>query len=380
MNEAHSGQCPVSVASLSVAARKAVDPATPLPARMMAARGLAPMPPRELVTVQYVLTYDPDEKIQAAARQAIEKLDARVANAVLGDTALDPHVLGFLAESLAQRDAEVEKVLLNPSTPSRAFVQVAAVASQETCELIANNQARLLDEPEIARGLIRNPRSLKSTTDRVIDFLVRSGILLDGLPEFELAVLRLGTEDRLKAADNFALPSEFVDESFLSPEEREQLAATRRMIGEDEVLGDEVADDARAKNIDLWLREATLGEKVAMATKGNKVARARLLRDSNRVVAMAAITSPAITDPEVVSAAQSRIAHQDVIAFISRQKDWLRNYQVKVALVNNPKCPVAEAMKIVPALQRKDLRAVSVSKNVSGAVRNQAIQLQKTRT
>jgi hypothetical protein len=376
--------CPISLEALSPAARKAADPAGPAPARMMAARGMAPMPPKDLVTAQFVLTFDPDAKIADAARGSLAKLDARIANAVLGDASLDPHVLGYLAETLAERDAEVERLLLNNSTPSSAFVAVAAVCSQEICEVIANNQARLLEEAEIARALTRNPRALRSTVDRTIDFLVRSGIVLEGAPEFEAALLRLGADDRMRAANAVDVPLEFIDASFLSEEERAQLAGERRLITDDEqVIEDEGLSSDQVthfmRNFEKWYRDANLSEKVAMATKGNKTARARLVRDTNRVVAMAAITSPAISEPEVVAAAQSRIAHQDVVSYIARQRDWVRNYAVKVALVNNPKCPVPEAMKLVPSLQRKDLRALAVSKNVSGAVRAQAQNLGRQR-
>ena len=73
----------------------------------------------------------------------------------------------------------------------------AKVGSENICEIIANNQARLLERPEIARGLTKNPNALKSTIDRVVDFLVRSSVILDGVAEFEQALLRLTGEERL---------------------------------------------------------------------------------------------------------------------------------------------------------------------------------------
>ena len=100
--------CPLPLDALSAAARKAVEASTPLPARMMAARGLAPMAPKDLVTAQYVLTFDADAKIREAARGALEKLDPRLANAVLGDTAMPALVLGYLGVALAARDADVD--------------------------------------------------------------------------------------------------------------------------------------------------------------------------------------------------------------------------------------------------------------------------------
>lgn len=377
MTEPQTGQCPIPLESLTPAARKAVDAATPVPARMMAARGMAPMPPKDLVTAQFVLTFDADPKIQDAARSSLAKLDARIANAVLSDATINPHVLGHLAEALVTRDADVEKLLLNPSTPSSAVVQVALHASESVCELIANNQARLIEQPEIARSLTKNPRALRSTVDRVIDFLVRSSIILDGVTEFEQALLRLGSDDRLKAADAVALPKEFLDETFLTPEERAELANTRKLIVDEE--GEELEENEAKKTLEQILKDMTTGEKVAFATKGNKAVRTRLIRDTNRVVALAAITAPSVSELEIVQAAQSRTVHQDVIAHIANQKDFLKIYPVKVALTNNPKCPLPLAMKLVATLQRKDVKALSLSKNVPAGVRNLAIKMVKER-
>jgi hypothetical protein len=365
--------CPIPLDALAPTVRKAVDAAAPVPARMMAARGLAPMAPKDLVTAQYVLTFDPDAKVRDAARGALEKLDARIANAVLSDTALSPYVLGFLGVALAARDADVERVLLNPSTPSAAFVDIALVASENICEVIANNQARLLEEPEIARSLTKNARALKSTVDRVIDFLVRSSVFLEGVLEFEQAMLRLGADERVKAAEAIDIPREFLDEAYLSAEERK-----RQIIGDDEVVEEE--EQLRVNpSVEQLLKDRTLGEKVALATRGNKAVRSRLLRDSNRVVAMAAITAPTLTELEVVSASQSRIVHQDVIAYIGTQKDWVKLYPVKVGLANNPKCPLPTSMKLVPLLQKKDVKSLAVSKNVPAGVRNLASRLMKER-
>ena len=365
--------CPIPLDALSGAAKKAADPSSPVPARMMAARGMAPMAPRELVTVQYMLTFDPDEKVRDSATASLANLDARIANAALPDTGLNPFVLAYLAVALAPRDADVERILLNPSTPSAAFVDVAKIASEAVCEIIANNQARLLQEPEIARSLITNANVPKSTKDRVIDFLVRNSIVLDGVGEFEQALLRLNKDERLKAADAVNIPLEFLDHSLLTPEQKAELES-RRLIADE---GDEVEEEEEKKGLEQKIRDMSTGDKIAFATKGNKEVRTRLMRDPNRIVALASISSPSVTEIEVGEAARSRVVHQDVIGYICNQKDWVKQYPIKVALANNPKCPLPQAMKFVTLLRKKDLKALSVSKNVPAAVRIQALKLVK---
>lgn len=361
--------CPIREDLLPAAVTRNVGAQAPKPLRLMTARGLAPMAPRDLVTAQFVLTFDPEDTIRAAAEKSLATLDQRIANAVLSDTSLHPEVLVYLARASASDDAYLEKLLLNPSTPPAAFSAVADRCSEQICELIASNQAQLLAEPEIARQLSQNPSALKSTIDRAIDFLVRNGVLLEEVKAFEDAFLRLNGEERLKAANNIDLPTEMVDPS----EVRE-----RQFIEDDE----DAAENEDVKlSILAKLRTFNVAQKVAAATKGNKTVRTECLRDTNRLVAVAAVTSPKITEPEILAASHSRLVHQEVILTIIRDKknNWVRNYQVKVALVNNPKTPVPEAVRMVPALNARDLKAVARSRNVAAGVRNRANQIAKGR-
>lgn len=364
--------CPIPLDALPPMARRAVDPSSPIPARMMAARGMAPMQPRELVTAQFALTFDLDAKVKESAEKSLANLDPRIANAVLGDAQLSPHVLEYLAAVLAYRDAEIERILLNPSTPERAYVHVAELCSEHVAEIIANNQARLLKAPEIARALTRNPHARKATVDRVIDFLVRNSIILDDAIEFERALLRLTGEERLKMADAVDLPKEFL-EGYDGGDDED---GEQRLI-EDEGEGTE-EDDGKRKSIEMLLRTMSTGQKVAFATKGNKTVRKRLMTDANRVVALAAITSPAITETEIAEAARSRVVHGDVIQYISNQKDFTKNYQIRLALVQNPKTPVPKAMAFVNSLQKRDIKQLAVNKSVPSPIRTLAMKMRKT--
>ena len=103
------------------------------------------------------------------------------------------------------------------------------------------------------------------------------------------------------------------------------------------------------------------------------------MRDTNRMVALAAITSPAITEQEVITAAQSRTVHADVVAHIARDKknNWIRNYQVRNALVSNPKTPLPDAMRLLPLLNPRDIKMLAKSKNIPAGVRALAGKMAK---
>ncbi len=374
--------CPLTEDQMSQAVRRATGPDAPGPMKMMAARGMAPMPPQDIVVAQFFLTFDADDKIRSAATKSLNNLDARIANAVVGDRKIPPPVLGHLAIVLASNDAYAEKLLLNPSTPDSCFIEVAKLCSEATCELIANNQARVLKEPRIVEGLLANDNALKSTTDRIIDFLVRNSVFLENVPQFEDALLRLSGEERLKAADAVDLPPDLIDPSLGHDAPEEDEPRERRLIDEDEDEEEQAEEEEETLTLEQRLRNMTTGQKIALAAKGNKQVRTTLMRDTNRLVAVAAVSSPMITESEIVGAAQSRTVHKDVILHITTDKknNWIRLYQVKVALVNNPKTALPTAMKMVTVLHLKDLKTLAKSRNVPAAVRNSAIRLVKSRT
>ena len=110
--------------------------------------------------------------------------------------------------------------------------------------------------------------------------------------------------------------------------------------------------------------QMSVSEKIKLATKGNKEARTILLRDSNKLVCMAAVTSPRITDGEILSLATSRTVNADVLRLIYSTRDFVKVYAIKSALVKNPKVPLPTALKMMFTLQEKDIRELSRDRNV----------------
>lgn len=111
-----------------------------------------------------------------------------------------------------------------------------------------------------------------------------------------------------------------------------------------------------------------VSEKLDFARKCPKEARIILIRDANKLVQMAVITSPKMTDSEVLAIANNRQVNEDVLRFIADHREWMKNYQVKAALVNNPKTPLPLALKLISALNQKDLSLIAKSKAVPRAL------------
>ena len=147
-----------------------------------------------------------------------------------------------------------------------------------------------------------------------------------------------------------------------------------------EFIDEDMADDDSVKEgIHKQVAKMTGGQKIKLAYKGNKTVRELLVRDSNKLVGVAVVKSGRITDQEVMTIAMNRAINEDVVRALSENKEYMRKYPIKVALVNNPKTPIPTAIGLVNSLHIKDLKNLANNRNVSSAVFSFAMKLYKAR-
>ena len=105
---------------------------------------------------------------------------------------------------------------------------------------------------------------------------------------------------------------------------------------------------------------------------GNREARNILIQDRNKVISMAVLRSPKLSENDALSYAQQRNLPQDVFAVLGKSKRWTKYYPVKLALANNPKTPLHISMRFMEYLAERDLKALSRNKNVSSVLTHSA--------
>ena len=130
-----------------------------------------------------------------------------------------------------------------------------------------------------------------------------------------------------------------------------------------------------AKNLPAQISGMKMGERLKLALKGNRDARTILSRDSSQLVQRFVLQNPRITDEEVIAVAKNRSADHELLEIIYKKKEWVANYQIRLALVSNPKTPIVTAMRLVRTLLQRDLRQLARSKNVPSAVNGVAKRL-----
>ncbi len=128
------------------------------------------------------------------------------------------------------------------------------------------------------------------------------------------------------------------------------------------------------------IQQMGVSEKVKLALLGSREARDILVRDSNKMVAIAVVKSPKIQESEVESIAKSRNVAEEVLRQVASTKEWTKSYTIKLNLAANPKTPIPIAMKFLSHLRELDLRKLAKSKDVSSVLAQQARRMAEARS
>jgi hypothetical protein len=263
----------------------------------------------------------------------------------------------------------LERIVGNPATADGTLCWLARHCDERLGEIIATNESRMLAAPAIIGALYANRNVRMSTADRLIELASRHRVVVPGIPsttqEAHAEALR---DDLVFDASEEPLPDDVEFQEALAADDDDAEAVERDPADDSEKV--------KEKNLPLAMRIARLpkAKKIRLATIGNASARALLVRDSDRQVAMAAIHSPGIQVNEVAAIAQSRQVSSDVLAVIGKKREWLSSYDVKRSLVFNPKTPLQVALGFVAHLHDADLRTLSRSRNVPPPLKSAAMQ------
>lgn len=354
----------IELDKLGPAAQKVLSEAAPLPAQLMAAKGVIPgAKPNEIVIVIAELSRRADQKLRDAALATLAKLPPPILAGALSSD-LPGSVTLRLAECYGSDHDVIEKLLRMPRIAGAALELLAAGADERAGELIATNEELMLRHPLVIEKLYLNKRVRMSTADRLIELCVRNGIELS-IPAFKEAALAIKNELIVEPSDEPTYDDVLFKEAH---ELAEKLA-----LGDDEdthEVDEEGEEQVKEKVKPLYARlaEMTVSQKIRCATLGTAAERLLCVRDANRLVAAAAAKSPLLKEPEAVQISASRVVSEDVLRILALNRDFTRNYQIKLNLVSNPRTPFTFASRLVPLLREAELKTLSKSKNVSGAI------------
>lgn len=379
---------PLDVAAFPPNLQMHVREDSPPQMKMMAARGMVPAPPAQMVQVLYQLHFD------GAMKEMATKAAAEMPPNVLLPALQQEQpavVLDWLAEIRKEPQVQ-EAIVLNKWADDATVYALASQVEANLCDIIANNQVRVLRTPAIIEALYKNPNTKMSTVDKLVDLAERNGVDLSGLGGLVDAI-RAGITAEEGGLDDEAFRSLMTEESRkVSSEDRDLakledqgLTRKQREALERELAGDlaeeedEEAPRKRAGNLYQQIGEMNTAQKVRLATVGSREAIMILIRDTNKLIHMAAVKSPRLRIGDVRRLSANKSLPEGVIKYIAMNRDWTRNYDVMVNLTMNPKTPLSDVMSFMNHLRPKELRDLTRSRNVSQQVSRMAKQLLQKR-
>lgn len=359
---------PIDISTLPGPAQKIVGPGAPQKLQLMAARGIVPgVRPDALLSVLVLLSESADKMVAQQALQTLAQLPEPLLMGAI-DADLPEATIFALAQQYTDRMDVLEKLILMPRLPIAAVHHLAKRGGEATTELIATNEERMLAHPELIEALYMNPNSRMSTSNRLIELAVRNKVELRGLPAWK-EISHAIQGELISEPSTEPLPEDelFWDQHNLAVDLQDE--AYEDTFFEDEEGQEQLEDKFRP--LFQQLADMTVAEKIRRAMLGTREERLLLIREQNKVVSSAAARSPMLQEPDVAQVARSRGVTDDVLRIIAMTPEWMKSYQIKRNLVENPKTPIAISQRLVTHLREADLRKLARNKNISGAVRTQ---------
>lgn len=396
----------MNIKSTNPTVRAILDGTAPEQARLAAASGLLPISQADLLEVLVALRHEQDPEI---AEAATETLNSQTPEDLLASAKSDetpPAVLDYLATAANGARETQEAVILNRNTSDQAIASLASTTTDgNLLELISINQQRLVRFPKIIDAILENSarsaeaeRRAKETRREFFEkergaqqiaHELRARGNSAAAEFFESAELEEGftIEDAWLIAAHIEVSDADIDESWLPSERYEELrpetaedrAANFKRLVENERLETGEISPERVSLIKR-IMFMNVRDRMKLAMKGDREARSILIRDSNRIVATAVINNPRITDQEIENIAAMRTVADEVLRLIAAKPAWARSYSIIHNLVRNPRTPIPTVVSTLPRIRSKDLQSLTQNRNVSEAVRRQAMRLTQTRS
>jgi hypothetical protein len=131
----------------------------------------------------------------------------------------------------------------------------------------------------------------------------------------------------------------------------------------------DIPNDEDPQTVAQTLAKMGFSERLKAAIKGSREVRSILIRDANKMIAAAVLSSPKVTEQEVEGYARMTNVSEDILRIIGGTRAWTKNYSVVVGLTKNPKTPLAMSLNLMGRLHDRDLQMLSIDRNVPDPLR-----------
>ncbi len=355
-----------------------------VPANLMrsAAKGALALPAPEMVEILVHLAHHP--VVGEQARMTLAGWDVKQAEAIAADPATPVEVLEYFFDPKNLRPQLFVSLLGNPSLPEARVQEVAEGASRESAKIMLTSP-RVRASENVLLALQRNPHLTVAEHEDIRAALVASGAAIiepEPLEDFEETPEMLEFLEKhkaeIEAEENKVF--ELFREEGVDADELDDLLGLAKIDPKDSTAGHRPEkhvnpEDEKKLSTLQKLARMTVGERVQAAMKGGKDERFILIRDGAKVVALAVLESPKVTDTEAEMFASMKNVQEAVLRGIASKRKYMKNYAVIRALINNPRSPIDLSLPLMPHLLVMDLKNLSMNKNVGEMLRKLAFKM-----
>jgi len=131
-------------------------------------------------------------------------------------------------------------------------------------------------------------------------------------------------------------------------------------------------EDQSRDSLIQQLANMSFTDRLKAAMKGSREMRAILIRDPNKMIAAAVLSSPKLNDAEIEGFSRMANVSEEVLRVIGSNRAWTKNYNVVVGLSKNPKTPVALSLNLMARLNDRDISVLASDRNVPEPLRQAA--------
>jgi hypothetical protein len=376
-----------------------------VPSNLMhaAAKGALSVPQGEVIEILVHLALH-NPVFSEEARLTLAGWDEQASRAAASDPRTSNEVLEYWIAPQNLRPALLPALVQNSAITEEKLVELAVAGSRDSVEVyLASN--RVMSSPSLLNALRSNPNLRANELADIENRLAPLGVPrahVEVLPPVKSAgddeaALAQAIEHYLaeNAAELEAEPEKAFQPIGMIHEDAEEVL---RMAAEANVAGHEgaaqspaqkaaVAAIAKLKKRDEK-RDSTLQKiakldikgRIALAMRGGKEERSILIRDGTKLVALAVLDSPKVSDTEVEAFALQKNVLESVLRAIPLKRRFAKNYSIMRNLVYNPRTPLDLSLGLMKNLLIHDLKNLSGNKEVSETIRKLALRMYKQKS
>jgi hypothetical protein len=387
-----------------------------------AARGALAVPGAEMIEI-LVYIANHNKVFGQQARMTLAGWELKSSLEAASNPSTPPEVLDYFIAPENLRPPLLPALLENPTVKQEELLRMAADGSREVVDAMRKS-SRVQGSPEILRALATNPNSPPIEVAQSQEAVV----VPEEFPHLELpeepAHPPDGSTAHVDASDDNVLEENVAVDAFLTEHARELSLAGEKPFQplggfhEFEVVSLETstpaeeakaesAPPADAKPASAVARVLTaprtspaakkahsnqesergsalqkisrldIKGRIQLAMKGTKEDRSILIRDSTKLVALAVLESPKVTDGEVEKFANQKNVLEAVLRQIPMKRRFVKNYGIVRNLVANPRTPLDVSLGLMKNLLTADLKNLAGNKEVSDTIRKLATKMFK---